>query len=83
MFCGAYLSSSLQTIHFRHLHVHQDQCTGFPPGHFDSLDPVLGNLHFEAHIVQYQLCDFPVGGVVLGQKNACADMFSPENIFGF
>ena len=64
-----------QTIHHRHLDIHQDQIIRRLAGHLDGDLSVFGHVHPHTDGLQHLACHFLIDIVVLYQKNACSATF--------
>ena len=64
-----------QAVHFRHLHVHQNQVVGLRRRlqHGQGNAPVVGNVHFEPGVAQQFTGHLLVQRVVFGQQDARAE----------
>ena len=60
---------SLDAIHHRHLHVHQDQRVGASPQLVDSHRPVVGQVHLQTHVFQQGHGYFLVDPAVFNQEH--------------
>ena len=62
-------SSSLKTIHIRHLHVHKHQIKSFLLQCGQSFPAIAGHGNLVPPFLEEAECELPVDGGILNQKN--------------
>jgi len=67
------VAGGFETVHLRHLHVHQDQVEGFVAGGGDRLATVPGVEHGVAALLEEGRGEGAVDHIVLGEQDAQAD----------
>ena len=72
----------LQTVHARHLHIHEDQVVAAATRLLQRLKAVVGDLHLQSDLGQEFHRDFLVDLVVLGQQDASAGRHGLQAQFG-
>jgi len=62
--------SCRETVHFRHLAIHEDQVVGEPPPHLHSFRAITRDVNAQAAFLQHADQHLLVDAVVLGHKHA-------------
>ena len=70
-----------QTIHFRHLHIHQDGGVVIQCRQLHGLGTVFSEIRDQACFPQQNQCNFLVDRIILGEQYALARMFTQQNDF--
>ena len=71
---GSFVASDFgggrESVHFRHVAVHEDGIVGETRGQFDRLAAVGGQVHSALQLFQQPHGQALIGGIVLGQQHA-------------
>ena len=59
----------VQAVELGHLHVHEDQVVAGSASQLDGLIAVFGQVHLQPDVLQQELRDLPVDGLVFGDQD--------------